>query len=118
MRTLTHAQTHTHTPMYTKHTFIHQFLNRSVARSSDAVNTLASFGLAYVFVKFFVGVLDEMKQVGLVLVHDRIAYRKVLLYSTFQGICVAVFLVLLGEFALYTVSISNSYVSNPCSSRL
>eukprot|EP00731_Ephydatia_muelleri_P034242 Em0052g6a len=72
-----------------------QFLNRSVARSSDAVNVLASFGLAYVFVKFFVGVLDEMKQVGLVLVQDKVAYRKVLLYSSFQGICVAIFLILL-----------------------
>ena len=61
------------------------------------MNTLASFGLAYVIVKFFVGVLDEMKQVGLVLVQDSIAYRKVFLYSTFQGIFVAIFLILLGE---------------------
>ena len=69
------------------------------------MNVLASFGLAYVFVKFFVGVLDEMKQVGLVLVQDKVAYRKVLLYSSFQGICVAIFLILLGEFTLCAVEI-------------
>lgn len=42
------------------------------------VNTLAAFGLAYVFLKLFVGVLSEVKHAGLVLVNDRPGFHKIL----------------------------------------
>ena len=48
-----------------------QFLNRSIARSANVVDVLAAFGLGYTIVKMFVGVLGEMRNAGLVLVHDR-----------------------------------------------
>ncbi len=74
-----------------------QFLNRSVASSVNVVDTLAAFGLAYVFVKLFVGMLQEVKQVGVVLVHDRPGFHKLLLCVVIMGIAVTIIIVVIGE---------------------
>lgn len=44
------------------------------------VDNIAAFGLAYVLIKFFVGVVEEVKQVGVVLVQDRPGFLKMLVY--------------------------------------
>jgi len=74
-----------------------QFLNRSVARTVNAVDTLAAYGLAYVIVKFFMGMLGEVKQAGLVLVHDRPGFHKILICVLVVSSSVAVFLIIIGE---------------------
>lgn len=74
-----------------------QFLNRSVARTVNVVDTLAAFGLAYVFVKFFVGVLGEVKHAGLVLVHDRPGFHKILLCVVALSCSVVVLLIIVCE---------------------
>ena len=71
-------------------------MNRSVASSVNVVDTLAAFGLAYVFTKLFVGMLQEVKQVGVVLVHDRPGYLKLLLCVLIIGASVAVIIILIG----------------------
>ena len=72
-------------------------LNRSIAKGEDVVEVLAGFGLAYVFVKFFVGVLGEAKQAGLVLVHDRRTFFKIFACFLVCGVVVFVSLVITGE---------------------
>ena len=42
------------------------------------VDNLAAFGLAYVLIKFFMGIVEELKQVGVVLVQDRPGFHKIL----------------------------------------
>ncbi len=63
----------------------------------NVVDTLAAFGLAYVFVKLFVGMLQEVKQVGVVLVHDRPGFHKLLLCVVVMGIAVTIIIVVIGE---------------------
>lgn len=60
------------------------------------MDTLAAFGLGYVIVKVFVGVLGEVRHAGLVLVHDRAAYRRVLLFTLVAGSLVMLFLIITG----------------------
>ena len=74
-----------------------QFLTRSIARTTDVVNVLAAFGLAYVIVKFFVGVLQEMKHAGLVLVQDRPGFHKMLFFAAVEGVLVSLLLAVIGE---------------------
>ena len=62
-----------------------QFLNRSIAHSANVVDTLAAFGLAYVIIKFFVGVVEEVKQVGVVMVQDRPGFYKILVCVLLMG---------------------------------
>ncbi|CAI8026760.1 Progressive ankylosis protein homolog [Geodia barretti] len=61
-----------------------QFLNRSLAQSANVVNVLAAFGLSFIIVKVFSGVLGEIRHAGLVLVHDRPGLP---VSSTFQIYC-------------------------------
>lgn len=61
------------------------------------VNTLASFGLAYVLVKFCVGVLGETKHVGLVLVKDRRSWMKTWLYCTLMALITCSLLIVIGN---------------------
>ncbi len=82
------------------HNYPPQFLNRSLASSVNVVDTLAAFGLAYVFVKLFVGMLQEVKQVGVVLVHDRPGFHKLLLCVVVMGIGVTIIIVVIGEHAI------------------
>ena len=74
-----------------------QFLNRSIARTANVVDTLAAFGLAYVFVKFFVGVLAEVKHAGLVLVQDRRGFHKILIFVVIAAASILVLLLVTGE---------------------
>lgn len=74
-----------------------KFLNRSIAKASNVVDTLAAFGLAYVIIKFFVGVLEEVKQVGVVLVHDRPGFHKILACVVAMGTVVLILSVVIGE---------------------
>lgn len=61
------------------------------------MDTLAAFGLAYMIVKFFVGVLGEVKQAGLVLVHDRPGFHKILVCVMVVSSSVVVLLIVIGE---------------------
>lgn len=72
-------------------------LNHSIAKGEDVVEVLAGFGLAYVFVKFFVGVLGEAKQASLVLVHDRQTFFKIFICLLVCGVFVFVLLLVTGE---------------------
>ena len=48
-------------------------------------------------VKFFVGVLGEVKQAGLVLVHDRPEFHKILVCVMVVSSSVVVLLIVIGE---------------------
>ena len=60
------------------------------------VEVLAGFGLAYVLVKVFVGILAESKQAGLVLVHDRRGFFKILACFVALGLSVMAVLLVVG----------------------
>ena len=77
-----------------------QFLNRSLARSVNVMDTLAAFGLAYIFTKFFVGMLQEVKQLGVVLVHDWPGFLKLLICVLVMGAGVTVIIVLIGKMSI------------------
>ena len=74
-----------------------QFLNRSIAHSANVIETLAAFGLAYVIVKLFVGVVEEVKQVGVVLVQDRPGFHKILVCVLLMGSFIFALTVLIGR---------------------
>ena len=61
------------------------------------VSTLASFGLAYVLVKFCVGILGETRHVGLVLVKDRRSWIKTWLYCTMIALVTCGLLIIIGN---------------------
>ncbi len=61
------------------------------------VNTLAAFGLAYVIVKFFVNILAEVIQAGLVLVQDRPSYYKILVCVVALSGSVVLLVIVTGE---------------------
>ena len=61
------------------------------------VETLAAFGLAYVLIKFFVGILEVVKQVGVVLVQDRPGFHKMLISILIMAGSTIVILVIIGE---------------------
>ncbi len=72
-------------------------MNGSIAHSANVVDTLAAFGLAYVIVKFFVGVVEEVKQVGVVMVQDRPGFRKILVCVVLMGGFILALSVVIGE---------------------
>ena len=76
---------------------IMQFLNRSISRSANVVDTFAAFGLAYVIIKFFVGVLEEVKQVGVVLVHDRPGFHRILICVLMMACSVLILIIIIGK---------------------
>ena len=49
------------------------------------------------FVKFFVGVLQEVKQVGVVLVHDRPGFIKIFICISIMALSIVVLLLATGE---------------------
>ncbi len=49
------------------------------------------------FVKFFVGVLGEVRHAGLVLVHDRSGFYKILIFVLASSGSVVVLLIITGE---------------------
>ena len=85
-----------------------QFLNRSLAHTVNVVDTLAAFGLAYVFVKLFVGMLQEVKQVGVVLVHDRPGYHKLLVCVLVMAMFVLILLILIGMWSYGIMNYSST----------
>ena len=61
------------------------------------METLAAFGLAYVIIKFFVGVMEEVKHVGVVLVHDRPGFHKILACVFVMGCSVLLLAIIIGS---------------------
>lgn len=75
--------------------FCVQALNRSLASSFNAVNTLASFGIAYIIIKLASGTISEVKMVSIMLVHNHSDRWR-------MGICVLVFWAMVVVFCLLT----------------
>ncbi|XP_075682875.1 mineralization regulator ANKH [Rhinoderma darwinii] len=72
--------------------FGEQALNRGIAAvKEDAIEMLASYGLAYSLMKFFTGPMSDFKNVGLVFVNSRRDRTKAVLCMVVAGIVAAVF---------------------------
>ena len=63
-----------------------QVLNGGMARVPDATQTLASYGLAWGIVSLMASPLNQVKQLGLVLVEDRPSYIQVGRYVAIMGV--------------------------------
>ncbi|ELV12214.1 Progressive ankylosis protein like protein, partial [Tupaia chinensis] len=69
-----------------------QALNRGIAAvKEDAVEMLASYGLAYSLMKFFTGPMSDFKNVGLVFVNSKRDRTKAVLCMVVAGAIAAVF---------------------------
>lgn len=74
-----------------------QALNRGIATvKEDAVEMLASYGLAYSLMKFFTGPLSDFKNVGLVFVNSRRDRRKAMFLLVTAGATAFVLHILIG----------------------
>ncbi|XP_028623516.1 progressive ankylosis protein homolog isoform X2 [Grammomys surdaster] len=72
--------------------FGEQALNRGIAAvKEDAVEMLASYGLAYSLMKFFTGPMSDFKNVGLVFVNSKRDRAKAVLCMVVAGAIAAVF---------------------------
>ncbi|XP_038170099.1 LOW QUALITY PROTEIN: progressive ankylosis protein-like [Arvicola amphibius] len=72
--------------------FGEQALNRGIAAvKEDAVEMLASYGLAYSLMKFFTGPMSDFKNVGLVFVNSKRDRTKAVLCMVVAGAIAAVF---------------------------
>jgi hypothetical protein len=75
-----------------------QALNRGIAAvKEDAVEMLASYGLAYSLMKFFTGPMSDFKNVGLVFVNSKRDRAKAVLCMVVAGAIAAVFHTLIGK---------------------
>uniref|UniRef100_UPI00398E4C91 progressive ankylosis protein homolog B isoform X3 n=1 Tax=Pristiophorus japonicus TaxID=55135 RepID=UPI00398E4C91 len=73
-----------------------QALNRGIAAvKEDAIEMLASYGLAYSLMKFFTGPMSDFKNVGLVFVHSRRDRIKAVLCMVTAGTVAAIFHILI-----------------------
>lgn len=63
----------------------------------DAVEMLASYGLAYSLMKFFTGPMSDFKNVGLVFVNSKRDRTKAVLCMVVAGAIAAVFHTLIGK---------------------
>lgn len=78
-----------------KHLF--QALNRGIATvKEDAVEMLASYGLAYSLMKFFTGPMSDFKNVGLVFINSKKDRRKAVLCMVAAGAIAFVLHILIG----------------------
>lgn len=78
--------------------FPFQALNRGIAAvKEDAVEMLASYGLAYSLMKFFTGPMSDFKNVGLVFVNSKRDRTKAVLCMVVAGAVAAVFHTLIGK---------------------
>lgn len=78
--------------------FPSQALNRGIAAvKEDAVEMLASYGLAYSLMKFFTGPMSDFKNVGLVFVNSKRDRTKAVLCMVVAGAIAAVFHTLIGK---------------------
>ncbi len=74
-----------------------QALNRGIATvKEDAVEMLASYGLAYSLMKFFTGPMSDFKNVGLVFVNSRRDRRKAVFCMVTAGTIAFVLHILIG----------------------
>ncbi|XP_059801156.1 progressive ankylosis protein homolog B-like isoform X2 [Hypanus sabinus] len=75
-----------------------QALNRGIAAvKEDAIEMLASYGLAYSLMKFFTGPMSDFKNVGLVFVHSRRDRIKAVLCMVIAGTVAAIFHILIAH---------------------
>lgn len=75
-----------------------QALNRGIAAvKEDAVEMLASYGLAYSLMKFFTGPMSDFKNVGLVFVNSKRDRTKAVLCMVVAGAIAAAFHTLIGK---------------------
>lgn len=76
-----------------------QALNRGIATvKEDAVEMLASYGLAYSLMKFFTGPMSDFKNVGLVFVNSKRDRRKAVFCMVAAGAIAFVLHILIGVF--------------------
>lgn len=79
------------------HKIFFQALNRGIATvKEDAVEMLASYGLAYSLMKFFTGPMSDFKNVGLVFVNSKRDRRKAVLCMVTAGAIAFVLHILIG----------------------
>ncbi|KAM9459742.1 progressive ankylosis protein homolog B isoform 3-T4 [Salvelinus alpinus] len=84
-----------------------QALNRGIAAvKEDAVEMLASYGLAYSLMKFFTGPMSDFKNVGLVFVNSKRDRSKAVLCMVTAGIIALIFHVLIAytELGYYIIN--------------
>ncbi len=75
-----------------------QALNRGIATvKEDAVEMLASYGLAYSLMKFFTGPMSDFKNVGLVFVNSKRDRTKAVLCMVAAGTVAIIFHTLIGQ---------------------
>lgn len=75
----------------------HQALNRGIATvKEDAIEMLASYGLAYSLMKFFTGPMSDFKNVGLVFVNSRRDRRKAVFCMVAAGVIAFILHILIG----------------------
>lgn len=83
-----------------------QALNRGIAAvKEDAIEMLASYGLAYSLMKFFTGPMSDFKNVGLVFVNSKRDRMKAVLCMVVAGIVAAVFHTLIGTYIFSVIYI-------------
>lgn len=75
--------------------FSGQFLNGGMARMPQATETLASYGLAWGIVLFLATTMIQTRQIGLVLVDNRYAFKKAHRFVLISGLLLASILVIL-----------------------
>ncbi|XP_065058279.1 progressive ankylosis protein homolog [Rhopilema esculentum] len=82
-----------------------QALNRALASSFDAVDTLASFGISYVIIKLATGALSEIKMVSIMLLHNHSDRRRIGLCVLISGLCVVLFALIVAftDFGFYLI---------------
>ncbi|XP_043921152.1 progressive ankylosis protein homolog [Protopterus annectens] len=87
--------------------FGEQALNRGIAAvKDDAIEMLASYGLAYSLMKFFTGPMSDFKNVGLVFVNSKRDRMKAVLCMAVAGTIAAVFhtLIAYSEMGYYIIN--------------
>jgi len=91
-----------------------QALNRGIAAvKEDAVEMLASYGLAYSLMKFFTGPMSDFKNVGLVFVNSKRDRTKAVLCMVVAGAVAAVFHTLIGKVTSRLINMSFNFLPSP-----
>ena len=91
-----------------------QALNRGIAAvKEDAVEMLASYGLAYSLMKFFTGPMSDFKNVGLVFVNSKRDRTKAVLCMVVAGAVAAVFHTLIGKVTSRLSNTSSNLLPSP-----
>lgn len=94
---------------------LQQALNRGIAAvKEDAVEMLASYGLAYSLMKFFTGPMSDFKNVGLVFVNSKRDRTKAVLCMVVAGAVAAVFHTLIGKVTSHLINTSFNLLPLAC----